>query len=229
MTDLRNDLKIIITGDGSHSLLSTDLNETYHSTYGAVTESKHVFINYGLRALNQRTVKDRLEILEVGLGTGLNVFLTMLEQPLLKKSIRYTVLEPEPVPSEILEQINYPDQLGANRELFDKIHAAPWAEWVEVVTGFHLKKVRETVQNYQLGSFDLVYFDAFAPSRQPAMWEPAIISKLAQALHHGGIFVTYAATGSLRRSLKAEGLIVEKLPGAPGKREMTRAMKSPHE
>lgn len=231
MTDDRDDLKIITTSDGSHSVLKSSLNETYHSSHGAITESQHVFINCGLKALGQQTGDDSIEILEVGLGTGLNAFLTLLEQPKLNRTIRYTALEPEPLSAEIHERINYPLQLGADPDLFGKIHNVPWAQWEAITPGFHLWKVRQTLQEYfpPPGTFDLIYFDAFAPSKQPAMWEPTIISKLAKALHDGGIFVTYAATGSLRRALKAAGLAVEKLPGAPGKREMTRAKKIKHE
>lgn len=73
--------------------------------------------------------------------------------------------------------------------------------------------------------YDIIYFDAFAASRQPEMWELEAISHVAGFLKPGGVFVTYAITGNLKRMLKALGLKIEKVPGAAGKREMLRGIK----
>jgi len=73
--------------------------------------------------------------------------------------------------------------------------------------------------------FDVVYFDAFAAVHQPEMWNDAALGHIAQFVKPGGVFVTYAITGNLKRSMKSLGFSIEKAPGAPGKREMLRATK----
>ncbi len=73
--------------------------------------------------------------------------------------------------------------------------------------------------------YDLVYFDAFAPDKQPEMWTGEIMKRLVSAMKPGGIFTTYCVKGSVKRILKDCGLTVEKLPGPPGKREILEGQK----
>ena len=65
--------ELVKTADGSFTLFIPEVEETYHSTHGAVQESLHVFIESGLKACD----KEAIRILEVGLGTGLNAALTL--------------------------------------------------------------------------------------------------------------------------------------------------------
>ncbi|WP_449437501.1 MnmC family methyltransferase [Pedobacter steynii] len=89
-----------------------------------------------------------------------------------------------------------------------------------------LKIVQTYLHRFQTEQrFDLIYFDAFSVQHQPEMWTDEIIAHTCQFLNPGGIFVTYAITGKLKRALKSVGFTIEKLPGAPGKREMLRATK----
>ena len=101
--------KIYITEDGSHTIFNEKINEHYHSIFGAINESKEIFINYGLTKFANF---NKINILEVGMGTGLNVFLTLIENLQMHKSINYTAIEPYPVEKEIYLNLNYFDVLN---------------------------------------------------------------------------------------------------------------------
>lgn len=226
-----SEVKLFETKDGSSSLLHTELNETFHSTHGALQESIYVFIERGFaEALHQG--KKQISILEIGFGTGLNALLTLLEAQRNQVHVTYETLEAYPLPSEIVTKLNYAKLLEAKEgfrifSLFDSLHAALWNEPIPVQPHFHLLKRREDLlqATFEKEKFDLVYYDAFAPDKQPHLWELPILEKVVSALKPRGIFVTYSAKGQLRRDLIALGLTVKKLPGPPGKREMLRAIK----
>lgn len=218
-----NAIKIFITGDGSHSLLNEALNETYHSRHGAVRESEHVFIKHGLNFLIENQKPESISILEVGFGTGLNALLTLTEAIHQNIDVAYTSLETNPIQPEIWKTLNYPD----SDNLFRELHLAQWQKSELIHYHFKLLKLEKSLQSVELDprQFDLVYFDAFAPNKQPELWELQILEKVAGTMKAGGVFVTYCAKGQLKRDLKALGLRVESLPGPPGKREMVRAVK----
>jgi tRNA U34 5-methylaminomethyl-2-thiouridine-forming methyltransferase MnmC len=218
-----NEIKVFVTGDGSHSLLHEALNETYHSRHGAVRESMHVFIEHGFNYVVGKQHKRSISILEVGFGTGLNVLLTLNEAKEKNLSVNYTSLETFPLQQEIWSTLNYPD----NNNVFKALHQANWQQWVDIVPYFRLLKLEKSLQAVELTYMecDLIYVDAFAPNKQPELWEMSMLSKVATTLKSGGVFVTYCAKGQLKRDLKELGLIVESLPGPPGKREMVRALK----
>lgn len=218
-------IEIITTLDGSHSLLNTALNETYHSKHGALQESIHVFIKEGLDYFLQSKSQKNISILEVGFGTGLNALLTLQRALELPDIINYTSLETFPVPEEIWSKLNYIDSVGLKVK-FNQLHEAVWNQEVPITSNFNLRKLQTSLQQIDLSSeFDLVYFDAFAPNKQPEMWEMDVLTKVVSAMRADGIFVTYCAKGQLKRDLKSLGLEVETLAGPPGKKEMVRAVK----
>lgn len=218
-------LKIITTQDGSHSLLNEQLNETYHSVHGALQESKHVFIQHGLDVVSKD--KSTIHILEVGFGTGLNALLTLHQAKSNNLTIHYTTLEAFPVEEDIWPKLNYVESADA-KEQFEKLHRANWNEEQNISSNFVLRKLHATLQQVELelNHYDLIYFDAFAPNKQPEMWELPVLQKIANAMKPGGLFVTYCAKGQLKRDLKSAGLTVETLQGPPGKREMVRGLKN---
>lgn len=219
--------QIITTADGSHSLLNTQLNETYHSRHGAMRESLHVFIRQGLDYFMSKQDLKEVHILEVGFGTGLNALLAL--QSVLEKDYKiiYTSLEAYPINEEIWKQLNYTESSLAMKDFFNKLHEAPWNQTYSIHTRFLLRKENVMLQDADLKSdhFDLIFFDAFAPSKQPEMWEASVIRKIALSMKTKGVFVTYCAKGQLKRDLRDAGLAVETLPGPPGKREMVRGTK----
>jgi len=214
-------IKVIITNDGSKSLFLEEMNETYHSKFGASTESEHVYIQSGYLYQKQ----PELAILEVGFGTGLNVFLTVKAQQKDQRKVYYETIEKFPLAPDIVQQLNDFEQEEA-RDLFQKIHQLPWEVAQEVVPGFTLVKKQADLSKYNTNiQFDIIYFDAFAPDKQPEMWTADIFKKLFDLLNYQGVLVTYSAKGSVRRTMQSVGFEVARIPGPPGKREMLRAVK----
>jgi tRNA U34 5-methylaminomethyl-2-thiouridine-forming methyltransferase MnmC len=218
---MQNELRI--TADGSHTLYLPEMDETYHSIHGAVTESMHVFIRNGLNACE----KNPVNILEIGFGTGLNAWLTAIEAEKSNRETFYTAYELFPL-SEEIGSLNYPKEYGKEHAgLFSRLHQSDWGKSVQLTSFFSLKKIKEDITQTSVDSgFDLIYFDAFAPTKQPEMWTEDIFRKMFNSLSANGILVTYCAKGDVRRTLQKVGFAVEKLPGPPlGKREMLRGLK----
>lgn len=218
--------EIIKTSDGSKTIRIIDLDENYHSHHGALQEANHVFLTQGLAYLNQL---DEISIFEMGLGTGLNAFLTAVEAENKNLKIKYTGIEAFPVNSEELNALGYEDLMeGSYNEIFHKIHDSKWGDFEWITKKFSLCKIHERIENVTLepDSFDLIYYDAFGPRAQDEMWTVELFQKMFDSLKKGGILVTYCAKGQVKRNLKQVGFKVEALPGPPGKREMTRAIKT---
>lgn len=214
---------IIITADGSTTIQLTDWQEQYHSKHGAIQEATHVFIKMGLSLFFK---KPSVSILEMGFGTGLNAFLTLLEAEKQGLQVHYEAIEAYPVVQDELKKVNFPELLAVPRRHFDDMHLAPWEENTMIIPGFCLKKRKQffdTIEDQEC--FDLIYFDAFGARVQPELWTEAIFENMFRALKKRGVLVTYAAKGSVRRAMQAVGFKVERLPGPPGKREMLRATK----
>ncbi|KYG78953.1 tRNA (5-methylaminomethyl-2-thiouridine)(34)-methyltransferase MnmD [Roseivirga echinicomitans] len=222
------EVKIIITEDGSHSLYHAELNETYHSFHGAVQESRYVFLKEGLDFLLLSFGVDKIRVLEVGFGTGLNAILTSEWAAAHRVKIEYTTLEPFPLKSEVYEALNYHEFFEDKtvKERFLELHNAAWEKKFEQNEFFTILKTEAKLQDFTTDSlFDIVFFDAFAPSKQAEMWNLEVIKKTAGLLDANGVFITYCAKGQLKRDLSAVGLTVETLPGPPGKKEMVRGVK----
>lgn len=219
-------VELFTTKDGSHSLRIPALDETYHSSHGAVQESKHVFIKNGLDFWLSQNQKKELSIFEVGFGTGLNTLLTLQKAEQLNLKIDYTSIELYPLNAELTNQLNYAKEIGFDKELFQKLHSVEWNKKISISLDFNLQKIKRSFHEDSIDStFDLVYYDAFAPSKQPEMWTFELIKKCFAMLNPNGVFVTYSAKGQLKRDLKKAGFSVESLPGPPGKFEMVRATK----
>ena len=222
---------LIETNDGSHSLALSGTTATYHSHHGALSESMHVFIEKGLKIAPAEN--GHLNILEVGMGTGLNVLLTYLYLPETLK-LNYHALELYPVDAGIIEQINYPEVLQnyaqfdpeRTKEIFQKIHQWQDGKPFPLDDHFNLTVWQKSIIDWMpREQLQLVYYDAFAPSHQPEMWSTEIFSKIYDSITPGGILVTFCAQGAFKRNLKAAGFDVESIDGPPGKREMTRGVK----
>lgn len=217
-------IQIEQTADGSQTLFVPELNEHYHSVKGALTESEHIFIRMGL----EHSSAESPHILEIGFGTGLNAFLTLLAADKMQKSIHYTTLERYPVSQELIRQLTYPELICPERATdFQGLHQANWNTDVRLTPYFTLYKVETDFTSYTFpNTYDVIYFDAFAPEKQPEMWTQPLFDTLYRQLNSQGILTTYCAKGAVRRMLQAAGFTVERLPGPPGgKREILRATK----
>lgn len=203
--------------DGSMTLYLPDMDETYHSIHGAITESQFVYIQAGLAQIDAHEIS----ILEFGFGTGLNALLSLAYANKAAKRLRYYSVEKYPLAQETLESLNYGSLLAMDAE-WKRMHAAEWNTWNEWETTHALYKMQGDFDELDLpnNSIDLLYYDAFAPSKQEEVWTIGYLQKAANALKTGGVLVTYCAKGQFRRDLQALGFEVTRLPGPPGKHEM---------
>lgn len=246
--------KIITTEDGSHTLFVPELSEHYHSVNGAIQESKHVFIDTGFKYFLEKNINQddqkSINILEIGFGTGLNAFLTLIESQKLNVNVFYQSVELYPVSIKEAEKLNYFELINQSEQkkfkqqtnlsesehfkvidktLFMKLHTTPWERAVDILPGFTLLKQKfdfskcEKIRADRL--FNLIYFDAFAPDKQPEMWTEDIFGKIYSLSDADAVFTTYCAKGVVRRMLQSAGFKMERLPGPPGKREILRGSK----
>ncbi|WEK20365.1 MAG: tRNA (5-methylaminomethyl-2-thiouridine)(34)-methyltransferase MnmD [Candidatus Pedobacter colombiensis] len=219
--------KITLTADGSNTLYNESIGEHYHSKHGALQESKHVFIDAGLKHAIATFPDQEINILEVGFGTGLNFLLSAAYAEENQVKLNYTSLEAFPLQIEELESTGYNNYVP--KPIWDGVvnnYGKALQQTVNILPDQRLRIVHTYLHRYETDQqFDLIYYDAFSVQHQPEMWTDEIIAHVCQFLKSGGIFVTYAITGKLKRALKSIGFTIEKLQGAPGKREMLRATK----
>jgi tRNA U34 5-methylaminomethyl-2-thiouridine-forming methyltransferase MnmC len=217
--------EIIVTADGSKTIYLPEWNEHYHSSHGALQEAHHVFIKHGLT----KCTEDYITILEMGFGTGLNAFLTYFASEKRHQYVHYIGVEVFPPSEEEWKAMDYSQYANDPdaESVYEKMHQCVWELPQELSEHFVLEKRQKTIQEMSMpaGSVDLIYYDAFGPRVQPELWSLEVFQKMFDWLSPGGIFVTYCAKGQVKRDLKSAGFLVESLPGPPGKREMTRAIK----
>ena len=211
------------TKDNSYTLYLPELNETYHSLNGAYTESMHVFIKNGYHYCRTNP----LSVLEIGFGTGLNTILTFIENEKEEREVTYHSIEKHPLHTEIIKKLNYHTLFDNKRyRQFIALHELEWNKEHKLDAKFTFKKIEKDITYYTPDHlYDLIFFDAFGPDKQPAMWTNNIFSKTYNCMNKNGIIVTYSAKGSVRRMMQEMGFVAERIPGPPGKREMLRGKK----
>lgn len=218
--------EIIETSDGSKTIHITEWNENYHSHHGALQEAKHVFLKNGL---DDYAHQKKVNILEIGLGTGLNAILTCQKATAEDLEIQYTAIEAYPVSADELVALNYESLLDDEvaKSHYQSLHAAEWNEKHAISKNFSISKIQAKLEicKFEENQFDIIYFDAFGPRVQGELWSLEIFQKLFNSLKANGLLVTYCAQGQVKRDLKSAGFVVECVPGPPGKREMTKAFK----
>lgn len=221
-------LSIVETADGSKTIFNAEVGEHYHSHNGALQESMHVFVHAGLKYYLENNLSNKVHICEVGFGTGLNFLLSAEHCTKEKINLNYTGIEAFPLESGIIAQIGYDQYVSSGiwksyQEKYDRCFEEPQplsSSCSLKIEPIHLLHF-DTTQK-----FDIIYFDAFAVRYQPEMWNEESVSHILNFLRFGGVFVTYAITGNLKRNLKSLGCTIQKIPGAAGKREMLRAIKN---
>lgn len=213
------------TADGSYTIYLPEMDEQYHSMNGAITESNHVFIENGY--LFHKEINP--SVFEVGFGTGLNCLLTILQAQKLKRPTVYYSVEKYPLNVEVTQKLDYGSFFSDEaRHWFEKIHSCPWEKEVEISDYFKFYKTAADLTTLNFlpeRNFDIIYFDAFGPGKQPEMWNLNIFRKIAGMTRNAGVFVTYSAKGQVRRDLTTAGYRMERLPGPPGKKQMLRGIK----
>jgi tRNA U34 5-methylaminomethyl-2-thiouridine-forming methyltransferase MnmC len=215
--------QLVTTSDGSHTIYVPELDEHYHSVHGAVQESEYIYLRNGFDLCKA----DPVRIFEVGFGTGLNALLTAVRCINGGREVFYTSIEKFPIDYDTTRLLNHYQFAGKEgKEIFDKIHSANWGVMSSICRNFNLLKIRSDLTTENLkGIYNLVYFDAFGPEKQPEMWTRAIFTKISEITCSNGIFVTYSSKGEVKRNLKICGFAVTLVPGPPGKRHIIQAIK----
>jgi len=223
---MADELAIIETSDGSNSISSKQYQASYHSIHGAIEESMHIFISAGLYYKHRQGIKE-IKIFEMGFGSGLNAFLTQLAAKKYNLKVQYHSIELHPLSEDIYESLNFHSLIpDSSHESLLNLHQLSWGDLHQIDQHFSFKKIEGDLHKVSLEEqFDLIYYDAFAPSAQPTLWEESIQSKLYEILKPKGALLTYCAQGKFKRTLKALGYQLDKLDGPGRKHEMTRAIK----
>lgn len=219
--------KLILTNDGSFTVFSEKFKSTYHSVYGAITESRHIYLNAGLDYWIKNTKGNTPHILEYGFGTGLNAFLSLLYSIENRTALKYTALEAYPLGRDEIEQLRYAEKINPEfKNHFLQLHSSPFSEYVAIGNTFLFRKIKTLFEEYESDEkYDIIYFDPFDAGIQENIWQRPFLDTVIAKMNRGAVLVTYGAKGSFKRSLKALGLEVHGIPGPPGKREITRAVK----
>jgi|YNPMSStandDraft_2_1061718.scaffolds.fasta_scaffold03154_2 tRNA U34 5-methylaminomethyl-2-thiouridine-forming methyltransferase MnmC len=214
--------EIIQTADNSYTIKDNIINETFHSIQGAYSESMHVFINEGLLLFNN---KPKVNIFEMGFGSGLNVILTLLNKDASQR-IYYVTVDKYPLPESLFPDLINQFNTNNEKELYKKIMECPWNKNIHINKNFILKKILSDIETYTFDcTFDLIYYDAFSLKSQPELWSESIFKKLYNALNTNGFIVTYACNKIAKNNLKSAGFKFERLKGALNKKHMLRAKK----
>lgn len=217
-------VRVVPTADGSHTVLNETLGKPYHSVHGAIQESQRVYIEVGLLAAFDKFPVEELRVFEMGFGTGLNALLTIREAERHQRRVHYVAIDAHPLPLVEARQLNYDELLGT--AYLPSLHESPWGQPLAISSCIGLTKLAGILQELQTEDrFHLIYYDAFAPSAQPELWEPAIFGQLANLLLPGGMLTTYCSKSYVQRNMRAAGLTVEKHPGPYGKRDILRAVR----
>ena len=218
--------KQYITADGSPTLYMEQFDEFYHSKHGAIQEAEHVYLKMGLDYWKaQHPNAKKCKVFEMGFGTGLNALLTAQRAKQLQLNLDYYTIEAYPLTPIELKEVNYNNYLKTKANAsFKQIIDAPWEKLHPINLHFNLKKMKILLEDYlPEHSIDVLYYDAFGARSQPEIWEDDCFKLLVEKINPGGVFVTYAAKGSVRRALQNLGLEAALVPGPPGKREMIQA------
>jgi len=215
--------ELIKTGDGSLTLFDPETGDHYHSVHGALQESRFIYTGCGLDYFK----RDSLTIFEAGLGTGLNALLSCIRSSDTGMNLTYTAIEKNPLGIDITRELNYPEILkGEAGRIFNSIHSCPWGTPSVITERFTLLKIKgDLVTETLTGIYDLIYFDAFGPDKQPEMWTDNVFGKISGITQSGSVLVTYSVKGDVQRNLRNRGFNVSLLPGPPGKRQILRAIK----
>ncbi len=215
--------QVVLTADGSHSVYNAELGKHYHSIFGAVQESEWVYIDLGLKPALERFAGE-FHVFEMGFGTGLNALLTALIAEEQQRKITYTAIEAYPLSPDEAGQLNYDEQLRTH--YLAALHESPWEQAVSIHPYFTIIKRRGLLQELTLaGAFNLVYYDAFAPTAQPELWTEDIFQKIARHVVPGGLLTTYCSKSIVQKALRVSGFTVEKHQGPFRKREILRAVR----
>lgn len=230
----RQDLTVLVTDDGSLTLVRTGSDDAFHSGCGAASETRHVYLhNSGVVAkLRQR---QPTRVLEVGLGTSMAMLMTVDVAVKHDCKLDYVAIETDWISASTLEYL-HPRRWTARPEIVDSYLAfrrtlpnivAPgtycWQFDADRRVTIEVTDVRQWT-NTTSHPFDAIYYDPFCPDSAPALWTPSCFKRMRESVSDDGRLTTYSCSRPVRTALEQAGWVVDRVPGPEGgKREVVVA------
>lgn len=215
-------MELFRTLDGSFTIRHDQNSPLFSSSQGAKSEKQYIFVDQGFNFLD----KEEINILEIGFGSGLNCFLTLMASK--NKKIYYHTLEKYIVPLELAQKLNYHSNQD-EKELFLKLHQAPWNTPNKITENFTLEKTNidliDYIKKYDEQSYNLIYFDAFAPNDDNQLWTLEVFNYIYNVCQKDAILLTYCSKGIVKQNLRDAGFLVKRIPGPLNKRHILRCQK----
>jgi tRNA U34 5-methylaminomethyl-2-thiouridine-forming methyltransferase MnmC len=172
-------------------------------------------------------------VAELGLGTGLNLLLTLgLHRRLAPRApLTYVAIEKHPLTLSDLAAIHaaLPREFHADAAWLQSFWppAPGWTGHARENLTLHLfhGEAMDAFVSPPPFLADAWYLDGFSPARNPDMWTPQLLEQAAARTAPGGTVATYSAVGGMRRALESAGFEVTRRPGHPPKRHRTEGIK----
>lgn len=216
-----------------HYPIAKRFDDGYFSRDGGRAESREVFLkgNDLPARLSQHAQSGTgdFTIAELGFGTGLNFFETVLlwqqvlsRFPAAKAKLRFVSFEQYPLARADLERVlrPWPDLLTLCRTILQ-----PWppiSGWQTYETDHVRLELAVGDANSLLpewtGAANAWYLDGFAPAKNPQLWNARLMQLVASKTRTEGTFSTYTAAAQVRRDLMAAGFEVTREAGFGRKR-----------
>jgi len=221
------------TNDDSNTHFSDRYQQTYHSTFGARTESLHVFL-HGSGIYNRLCEKQPTRVLEIGFGLGLNCLLCADCAETHSTFLSYTSIDHTLINPATFIKLNYgqwlnsPDLTNDLVPILKHLQAhvvlsanGSLGQYCELALHRNDATSPSLLKILQSGAYyDAIFLDAFSPEVNPECWTRTFFEQLQLILAPNGRLATYCVKGVVQRNLKKAGFTVNKYPGPAGKREV---------
>lgn len=218
-------MQLYKTNDGSFSLYNEDYKDYYHSLKdGAILETlyKHIFPSFSHHLKIESNKEDfttstitrkSLRILDICFGLGYNSFFSLAYAKRL--GINISIYSPE-LDFNLLKRLYgfcFPKVLNNYldiKNVLDSILECGKYEEDKLSLELFIGDARDYIQGFQDGYFDIIYQDAFSPSKNARLWSEEHFKSLYRILAQNGIITTYSSAANIRIRANNAGFMVEK-------------------
>jgi tRNA 5-methylaminomethyl-2-thiouridine biosynthesis bifunctional protein len=230
--------------DASGAPISERYRDIYRSRAGAWSEAQQVFITgceLGERWSTEASGVQRFCILELGFGLGVNFLATCAlycSSGTRPHRLNYVAIEAHPVHRDDL--IKAHQVLGLDGGEVASLARELQEAWPVRTPGLH----RLSLDGGRIGlvlaygdvvhllprlnvAADAIFLDGFSPSRNPAMWQPDVMSQLARLSRPAARLASYSVARSVCDGLTAAGFEVRIEKGYGTKRQRLVATYAP--
>lgn len=211
---------LLKTQDGSFSLYNDTYRDFYHSTKdGAILETlyKHIIPTFGLACENLDSASDfaidsaPIKVLDICFGLGYNALFTLAFAKRLNIAVSIHSVELHLL--ENLRDFCYPKILFHYlpvSEILDALFSRSAWECGNLYISLHKGDARDYLVHLvrQNRSFDIIYQDAFSPSKNAELWDETHFQNLFALLKNNGTISTYSSAKKVREICQSVGFQV---------------------